>query len=393
MNEYSKQQTVLDGWIFGNLPEGCRLCIQGMKMVYFMGGDCNNPSHCSWYCPLSENRKKKNAFFIDELPIEKFDSLHDTIEKLVYEGKLIEAQGMSITGGDPLSTNYKVDWVCAIIKGIKIEFGDDFHIHLYTSGKTFDIFTADKLELAGLDNIRFHPSIEDFDKIQFAMNRRYTVGAEVPIIPTEEYLKYLTQLADYLDMIGADFINLNEFEMCAPNQEILLKKGFQLRENSLAAVKHSKEFALRFLNDFKPRGGINIHYCPAASKDSVQIRKRYLRRASNIKFPYEDINEDGCLIFLRIEAPVQILSRLYTELEKESQMPSKFLGLNLSKNSLDLPSFLVEEENFIDLLSKYKLRAGIYEIIPFREENVAEIREYTPIIDKLKTHLHKKPNS
>ena len=75
MQKKELSPTVADGWVYGILPEGCQLCIHGMKMVYFMGGDCSRPKHCNWYCPISEKRKSTTAFYIDEIPILELNSL------------------------------------------------------------------------------------------------------------------------------------------------------------------------------------------------------------------------------------------------------------------------------------------------------------------------------
>ena len=376
--------------VVGTLPTGCDLCMKGMKLVYFMGGDCAHPPHCKWYCPISVERRHPDAHFADEIPIHEFISIKKTVEKLVYEAKAIDAKGMSLTGGDPLSSPAKRDRVVAIIQAMKIEMGDDFHIHLYTSGKNFDIVTAKKLEVAGLDDLRFHPSEKDFFRIEFAIGRKYTVAGEVPVIPTEENFMYLLKLADHLDMIGADFLNLNEFEICAPNQKELIKRKFHLKENSIAAVDGSRRYAVRFLEEFRPRGGLTIHFCPAAVKDGVQIRERYLRRANNIRKEYEEISEDGCLLFLQIQGSVQEVKNLYETLLKDSKMPKNLIEFNPSKGTLDLPSFLSTDENFLDLLNDYRVKAGIYEILPFREPECAQIREYTPIMDNIESKFSKK---
>ncbi|XEO77419.1 hypothetical protein WKT22_02448 [Candidatus Lokiarchaeum ossiferum] len=382
--------SVAGSWVQGSLPEGCRLCIHGMKMVYFMGGDCSLPSRCKWYCPLSDERKSSSAHFINELPIKNPTNLNAVVKQLVLEAKAMDAAGMSITGGDPLSTSAKVDWVCAIIKAIKIELTDEFHVHLYTSGTAFDNLTADKLEQAGLDDLRFHPAEKDFHRLEFATGRHYTVAAEVPVIPTLENHAYLLHLADHLDMIGADFLNLNEFEMCATNRDALIARGFTLKENSLATVAHSHEYANKFLSEFSPRGGLSIHFCSVLSKDSVQIRQRYLRRANKIRFPYEVVNEDGCLLFIRIEGAASELSQLNLALLESAGMPESMIGLNLARGVLDVPSFLAEDENFIDLLNEYKLKAGILEIIPFREPNLSQIREYTPLMNNIASRILRK---
>ena len=347
--------TEADGWILGHLPEGCRLCIRGMKVVYFMGGDCSNPHHCRWYCPISQKRKSPNAHFIDELFIEQSDSSDEILKKIIYEVKMVEAEGMSFTGGDPLRSPGKIDLVARLIKGLKAEFGDKFHIHLYTSGKTFDAFVAETLDQAGLDELRFHPDEEDFYRLEYAAGRKYAFGAEVPVIPGAEYKEYLLKLADHLDMIGAEFLNLNEFEMCEPNQAELQERGYCLVSDAIAAVKGSREAADAFINEFKPRGGLSVHFCPAALKDGIQIRNRYIRRANHIKREFEEVSEDGTLVFLRIKGIAAEIKRLITELTKEAGIPKSMYDYDALKGIIDLPAVLGEDESFIELLNDYKI--------------------------------------
>jgi hypothetical protein len=70
-------------------------------------------------------------------------------------------------------------------------------------------------------------------------------------------------------------------------------------------------------------------------------------------------------------------------------MPKNLLDFNPSKGTLDLPSFLSTDENFLELLNDYHVKAGIYEILPFREPECAQIREYTPIMNKIVSKFSK----
>ena len=81
----------------GSLPKGCELCLKGAKVVIFFGGECTRPEHCCWYCPISEERKNPNAYFVDELIYESDETIFEEIEA-------IGAKGLSFTGGDPLIT-------------------------------------------------------------------------------------------------------------------------------------------------------------------------------------------------------------------------------------------------------------------------------------------------
>ena len=194
---YQKTPTTADGWIVGNLPQGCQSCMQGQKLVYFMGGDCSRPPHCAWYCPINPARRNPEAYFADEIKIPNPHDESAVLSILVEETKKINGTGMSFTGGDPLSSPAKCAHVITIIKAMKATFGTDFHIHLYTNGITFNALLADQLDEAGLDEIRFHPQEADFGKIDLAIGHHYQVGAEVPVIPTEANHQYLLALADH----------------------------------------------------------------------------------------------------------------------------------------------------------------------------------------------------
>lgn len=83
------------------------------------------------------------------------------------------------------------------------------------------------------------------------------------------------------------------------------------------------------------------------------------------------------------------VTSLYDILLNDSKMPKNLLDINPSKGTLDVSSFLSTDENFLELLNNYRVKAGIYEILPFREPECAQIREYTPIMDNIKSKLRK----
>ncbi len=357
----------------GTLPLGCQLCMRGQKMVLFMGGKCARPKRCSWYCPISDNRKGFEQIYADEIKIKSF-------EGAIEEAKLINALGASFTGGDPLGTDENIERTLSYLRKIKLKFSNQFHTHLYTTGNNFTLELGEKLSKAGLDEIRFHPSEKNFYKIELAMDLGMQVGAEVPVIPNPEYEEYILNLIDYLNNIGANFINLNEFEMNEPNANNLIERGYKLDENTIASVKGSSKLAEKILNKIPERYTISVHYCPISLKDGPQLRNRYIRRAKSIKKPFEEVSEDGTLIFLRVKGEVKNLKGFNIELLNESGVPSEMMELQIDTEPpyLDLPWFLSEENEFIEALKEYDLKAGIIEALPFRGENF-EICEYSPL--------------
>ena len=74
------------------LPQGCRSCRQGAKLVLLVTGKCD--TGC-FYCPLSSEKRGRSVTFADEARVTKDEDVID-------EARSIGAKGTGITGGDPL---------------------------------------------------------------------------------------------------------------------------------------------------------------------------------------------------------------------------------------------------------------------------------------------------
>jgi len=351
------------------IPKGCKYCLKGSKVVLFINGICQRPDLCSWYCPISEERRGKDVTYADEIEI-------NTKEDLMQEINMIDAQGMSITGGEPLS-ELNFEKTIDFIKFTKLKKGKKFHIHLYTNGIDFNEDKAEKLSISGLDEIRFHPSKEDWSNIEKALNKAMKVGVEVPVIPEKEKLKELEQLILYLDTIGVDFINLNEFEFCFPNSQSLNERGFKLKKGSIASVVDSQEMGLALIKNLGPQVSLKMHYCSIRSKDYYQLKNRYIRRAKKIKLPYEVINEEGLIMYGQIEGNPDELDEFYKFLLNNLKIQAKLLSFK--RNNIKLPFYISIEDQILKLIENYSLRGYIVEMTPFRLSKYQQITEKTPI--------------
>ncbi|MFX1378482.1 MAG: radical SAM protein [Promethearchaeota archaeon] len=351
------------------IPKGCKYCLRGSKLVLFLNGICQKPDHCYWYCPISDERRGKDITFANEVQIKNKD-------ELLQEINMMDAQGMSITGGEPLSEKNlekTVDYI-NYIKGIK---GRRFHIHLYTNGINFNQNIAKRLSLAGLDELRFHPAKKNWKNIKEALDWEMSVGAEVPAIPGEERKKSLEELIFYLDNIGADFININEFEYCFPNSQSLKSRGFELKKDSIASVVNSRETAISLMRKLGSEISLKIHFCSIRAKDYHQLKNRYLRRAKNIKLPYEVITEEGLLLFGQIEGGEKDLVKLYKDLLYELKIHSKLLSY--TEKYIRMPFYISINDQVISLIERYKLKGFVIETTPFRELKYQQITEKTPL--------------
>ena len=259
--------------------KGCELCQLGAKMVLFVTGLCHRSC---FYCPLSEHRKGKDAVYANERLV-KCDA------DLVAEARSMDALGTGITGGEPLLALARVRHYMKLLKN---EFGPQHHIHLYTSiapsGHALRV-----LARAGLDEIRIHPPIEEWDNfassqyceaIRYAKTLGLEAGVEIPAIkPVPAILSALKEVCG--------FLNLNELEFSETNYNAMTAAGFVPLEYGYAAVG-SRQMAEEIANDEVP-----TYFCPSASKDSVQLRERFKRKARRLARPFDEVTQDGTLVF------------------------------------------------------------------------------------------------
>ncbi|MEM3466557.1 MAG: hypothetical protein QW566_08820 [Candidatus Jordarchaeales archaeon] len=308
-------------WVLGKLPEGCEFCARGSKLVLFVTGKCVFPRECSWLCPISNERRGRDVIYANERPVTRN-------EDVVEEAKLIDAEGSGVTGGEPLLV---LSRTISFIQTLKENFGEKHHVHLYTSGKNVTDEALSMLIDAGLDELRIH--LPTFNILKMALEYPIKVGVEVPVIPGAE--DALKKLAEGLDQLEVDFLNLNELEFSESNAEELIKRGINLRTDSFAA-EGSEETASRLLYWAKDSLSLNIHYCSASFKDGVQLRNRFLRRALRVAQQYEMVTEDGLLVKGVIHGvPLSELEKLATFLMKEFRIKPEMMRINVEKGRIE----------------------------------------------------------
>jgi len=281
------QKTAYHSWKSGELAEGCKLCVEGKKLVLFVTGKCTNKC---WYCPVNEEKFGKDVVYANEWKIEN----PEDPKELIKEAELTDAKGAGITGGDPLCA---VDRTVKYIQMLKKRFGKEFHIHLYTPLKLVTKETLQKLYDAGLDEIRFHPDVTDdklWSRLELANEFDWDVGIEIPAVP--QYQEETKKLIDFIEG-KVKFLNLNELERSdtVASHYKMDEMGFKQKDELSYGIVGSEEMALRVL-DYAESKGIPTHYCTAKLKDAVQLQSRIKRRAENVAYPFDKKTEEGLLI-------------------------------------------------------------------------------------------------
>ena len=312
------------------LPQGCKVCREGAKLVLLVTGKCAR--RCC-YCPLSSEKKGKDVFFANERRV-------TGIPEVLDEARLMDAKGTGVTGGDPLAS---VQRTVDCIKALKEEFGDRHHIHLYTS--TTDSNAVRRVAKAGLDEIRFHPPVNEWKRldqssyrkvVSYAKGLGLSVGLEIPVLPDK--MTEVSAAISFADARDLDFVNLNELEFSETNWRALRRIGYDVKTDISSAVKGSESLGLRLL---RSDVAVPLHYCSSAFKDGVQLRRRIMRRGKNVRKSHEVLTRDGTLIKGVIETDSMAATTAW--LLKAFDIPGRLVWSDRMKDRLEIAPWVLEE--------------------------------------------------
>lgn len=260
------------GSYYSYLPEGCKFCRRGSKLVLFITGLCNNSC---FYCPISKERAGKDVVFANEREVH-------SIEDFISELELMSAEGVAITGGEPL---IKLERVLDFVKLSK-KLG--LHVHIYTSIPAKE----EVLRKLKVDEIRFHPpelqKPELYEEpIKVAKKLGMDAGFEIPAIRFEPKI---VEIANRNEA----FLNLNQLEASETNWSKLEERGFKIEDYYVEVPEIVKMF----------EKADKFHYCTGRFKDSAQFRRRLIRMAMNHPDFYL-VTRDGTLLCCRIEGDLE----------------------------------------------------------------------------------------
>lgn len=349
MDKFTKDKT---GSFYSYLSEGCKLCQDGAKIVLFVTGLC--PKNC-FYCPLSDERRGKDLVFANEKPVE-----NDT--DLLKEAELMDSLGTGITGGEPL---LRIDRVLHYIRLLKSTFGTEHHIHLYTSLAP-DMQLLKRLADAGLDEIRLHPPQESWGNLKNSpyaetLKNAKKLGIEAGIeIPSLEGAEKVAAFAEETDI----FLNLNELEFSDNNSKALQKSGFSLESDTSNAAAGSCKYAELAFSACK-----KAHFCSSTYKDAVQLRKRLQRIAKNTAREFDEITEDGTLIYGIIECED---CKFVEEILQEIEIPPELY--EAKEERIEIAWWILEEimDEILEEMAPSCTRLSIIERYPFENGLVVE---------------------
>ena len=337
----SVKKTSYHSWCNGPLTEGCKLCVEGRKLVLFITGLCGQ--RC-FYCPVNEEKFGSDVIYANEWKVMNPDNPYEILE----EARLTGAKGAGITGGDPL---VKTDRTSTYIKMLKKEYGKNFHVHLYTPLLLVNEERLKKLFEAGLDEIRFHPDLNDekhWNRILIAKKFKWKIGVEIPCIPG--YEEKTKKLIDFLEG-KISFLNLNELERSDTNSKHykLDEMGYKQRNSTTYGVKGSRELGMKLLKYARTKE-IDAHFCTGKLKDFIQVGNRLKIRARNAAHKFDVITDEGLLIRGAIYLKGYEPGYNYTKILEKINPEKAKTKLEAMKKKIIKETKLEEKEIKVDLL-------------------------------------------
>lgn len=304
-------KTEYSSYCLNSIPEGCKFCVKGKKLVLFISGQCSR--NC-WYCSLSKKRKNIDKIWVNERQV-------NSVKEMIQETRESNAKGAGITGGDPLLC---LNRTLKYVEALKQTFGKRFHIHIYLPTKLVNKNNLAKLSRY-VDEVRFHPSFlidnvreisdfsehpknptnkqkgffdssKDIEKIKLAglFWKKQNIGIELPLLPDKkkEILNFINKAKNHIG-----FVNLNELEISDTNFNFIIKK-YKLNSGGYT-VKDSIGVGLWTLQQLKKqKTKLKIHLCTAELKNNFQFKNR-LKRHKIMK--YGKKTGEGLVIYFVVE--------------------------------------------------------------------------------------------
>jgi pyruvate formate-lyase activating enzyme-like uncharacterized protein len=182
-------------------------------------------------------------------------------------------------------------------------------------------------------------------------------GIEIPALKGAEKVAAFAEETDV-------FLNLNELEFSDTNSEALRKSGFSLESDTSNAAAGSCKYAELSFSACK-----KAHFCSSTYKDAVQLRKRLQRIAKNTAREFDEITEDGTLIYGILECEDR---KLAEEILQALEIPPELYEVKEGK--IEIAWWILEEikEEILEELEPSGARLSIIERYPFEHGLVVE---------------------
>lgn len=237
------------------------------------------------------------------------------------------------------------------IRSVRDAFGENFYLWAYTNGALFTKEKGMELAKAGLDELRFDISADDYrlEPLEEASGCFKNVTIEIPAIPEDE--EALKRLLEPIRETGTRFLNLHQLNVTRHNCQAFADRGYTLirEESKTPPILESEITALRIMQyALQENIGLPVNYCSQMYKMRFQYRGR-ARVMSGLVMSTSDeplritVTATGLLRVLSIQGENGSLTELCRKIENQKtstdlyRMDTKAKVLFLHPSLLLLP--------------------------------------------------------
>ena len=292
--------------------------------------------------------------------------------------------GVGISGGEPFLTN---DRTMLFVTRIKKQFGPKVYLWMYTNGNLVTEEKLKELRDAGLDEIRFDITANQYrlDKVQLAAGILKRVTVEIPAIP--EDFDLLKGVMRDLKSIGVRHLNLHQLRSTPHNCKNLIERNYTFLHGAQVTVLESELTALRIMNYASQNNmGLPINYCSVVFKDQYQTMGHRKRIAPFLCEPYEGTTPIGLIRRMAIKGETDELENAI-EAFRRCGAKEKSWHLNEERNTLSIDQSLLQH---IDL-KKHSIFLTYYVPILTAAVTYRNVFKEIPLNQKRKVILEKAP--
>lgn len=297
------------------LSKGCLSCKDGKWLCIYITTNCN--ASCR-FCPNKIYTSKK--VLLDGVP---YSGGIEGIISLIAD---LDIKGISFSGGEPLLEYKKVIFYLEKIKSAY----PDLYVWMYTNGIKGSKEIYQSLRNAGLDEIRFDLTANNYSTKNLVTARTYIpfAAVEIPAIPSDR--NEIISSIDHAESLGFDYFHLSEL-MLSPNsiQNIDIPDEFPIVWNPFALnvtmpVYQSRMLVYDAIDHAIERGyKIGINDCSLSSKLNVQIINRNINIANAYAKPWEQPTRGGYLGTLSVFGDKEEFPSLLNKLKSIIPDPSE----------------------------------------------------------------------
>ncbi len=266
------------------LSPGCQRCGDGVWSCLFINGRCNG--RC-FYCPTAQDE--------DGPPVTN-GLVFNKPEDFAAYVKVLNFSGVSISGGEPLLTP---DLTISYLEAVRKRCGENIHLWMYTNGTMLTTDLCNRLQDAGLNEIRFDLGAVRYNlkKLRLAVGIIPTITVEIPAVPEDEALLRL-KLVEMAES-GVNHLNLHQMRLTHHNFGPLLERNYTFLHGEKVTVLESELTALRTVKfGLEQKINLPVNYCSFAYKRRFQHAAARRRAAIAVCKNDEVITESGYLRIL-----------------------------------------------------------------------------------------------